>query len=441
MPRNLLIFPFIALFLTGCDCEEGFLQARDEMLTQFENAFRNPDELPAFKASLESFLAQYEGVSCQDDSVRVDPTQEVKSTLSFLNSTGLNSTGAPSAKAIYGPDDRFESDRFPADRFKQLSRGVAALFRNENIGPNLEIVAEQYGQRFQLCQEVPFREQLSASLCTGALISPQHILTAGHCANSSQLCENTKWVFDYREGTNRLDENKIYGCESVQEYLEDEDTGIDFALIKLDRRVNDRKFLKIRTYGKVPDRTSVVVIGHPMGLPMKTAGNALIRDNSNPYFFVSNLDAFSGNSGSPVFNKNTGVVEGILVRGESDFFIRRDVGAPACREEVKFTDGEGEGEDVLRTASLLNLPNPKDPLELYKGFFEESLYPIELTEGLPFQVYEFSEARLMGMKFLGRCGLFWDQDPIARYDLSFGKCENYADFSSTLDAFIDELTL
>ena len=34
---------------------------------------------------------------------------------------------------------------------------------------------------------------------------------------------------------------------------------------------------------------------------------------------LANLDTFSGNSGSPVFNKRTKRVEGILIAGETDY--------------------------------------------------------------------------------------------------------------------------
>ena len=52
---------------------------------------------------------------------------------------------------------------------------------------------------------------------------------------------------------------------------------------------------------------------------MKIADGAWVRKNTNPVFFQTNLDAFGGNSGSPVLNSETGEVEGILVRGEIDY--------------------------------------------------------------------------------------------------------------------------
>jgi hypothetical protein len=44
-----------------------------------------------------------------------------------------------------------------------------------------------------------------------------------------------------------------------------------------------------------------------------------VRNNSPLAFFEANLDTFGGNSGSVVFAEDTGIAEGILVRGEPDW--------------------------------------------------------------------------------------------------------------------------
>ena len=61
--------------------------------------------------------------------------------------------------------------------------------------------------------------------------------------------------------------------------------------------------------------TEIYIIGHPFGLPMKVAGNARVESIDDNYFRAS-LDAFRGNSGSPVFRADTHAAIGIYVRGE-----------------------------------------------------------------------------------------------------------------------------
>jgi len=76
--------------------------------------------------------------------------------------------------------------------------------------------------------------------------------------------------------------------------------------------------LKIRKEGTIDVWTPLYVIGHPSGLPQKFADGAWVRSVQSAYF-TTNLDTYGGNSGSAVFNAATDDVEGILVRGASDF--------------------------------------------------------------------------------------------------------------------------
>jgi V8-like Glu-specific endopeptidase len=126
----------------------------------------------------------------------------------------------------------------------------------------------------------------------------------------------------------------------------------DYAVIQLDRKVTDRRPLSFRKSGKVSIGESVVVIGHPSGLPTKIADGAKVRSHSGKYF-VANLDTYGGNSGSAVFNHNTGEVEGILVRGENDY-IQSSRG---CMVSNKCPVDGCRGEDVTYITNIKALQN------------------------------------------------------------------------------------
>src|SRR5262249_3802646 len=113
------------------------------------------------------------------------------------------------------------------------------------------------------------------------------------------------WTSDVYSGVSVIDNGKTLGSG-------------DWALIKLDRPVPDRRPLPIRLSGQAPNGTSLAVLGYPKGIPEKYDDGARIL-NGNTTTFTSNLDTFSANSGSPVFDKVTGTVEGVLDSGESDF--------------------------------------------------------------------------------------------------------------------------
>ena len=79
----------------------------------------------------------------------------------------------------------------------------------------------------------------------------------------------------------------------------------------------------MRLEGRPPLGAPLTVVGHPAGLPVTISDGAAVQRH-RPTFFSADLDTYQGNSGSPVFNSDrlrSGdlFVEGILVRGESDF--------------------------------------------------------------------------------------------------------------------------
>lgn len=68
--------------------------------------------------------------------------------------------------------------------------------------------------------------------------------------------------------------------------------------------------------------TPLVVVGTPSGIPMKV-GSGRVRGGDDLRLFTD-LDIFGGNSGSPVFNRETGLIEGIHVCSEPGNYQRDD---------------------------------------------------------------------------------------------------------------------
>ena len=159
----------------------------------------------------------------------------------------------------------------------------------------------------------------------------------------------------------------VYSCKKILVSKYDPLEREDYALVKLDRAVFRRRPLRFRKKGKIADGASVIAIGHPSGLPTKIAGNAKVRQNDHPIFFNANLDTFAGNSGSPVFNKKTGLVEGILVRGDTDYVTEN-----SCMVTNRCKNEECRGEDVTRMTFLKDIKkiikeNKQKSLKTLKG--------------------------------------------------------------------------
>ena len=69
-------------------------------------------------------------------------------------------------------------------------------------------------------------------------------------------------------------------------------------------------------------------------------------------YFITNTDTYGGNSGSPVFNEETGLVEGMLIQGANDFLETQD----GCMRSAIIKDSrKNRDEKVLRILSVDNL--------------------------------------------------------------------------------------
>jgi len=197
---------------------------------------------------------------------------------------------------------------------------VRPRFLTDEGNNTWKLWSDTFGRSMGLCADERFSHQPAGAFCTGFVVGPDVVATAGHCINESTL-SNVRFVFGYRMVSDK-DANmtfpngdvfravKLLGWSQVSD-------GPDWALVKLDRPTGRAPLQLSRT--RIQDNAPVFVIGHPSGLPAKYAGGANVRDNSIRSVFLANLDTYGGNSGSPVLNERTREVEGILVRGETDF--------------------------------------------------------------------------------------------------------------------------
>lgn len=264
-------------------------------------------------------------------------------------------------KGIYGEDNRRQVSELGEHEaeLRELSRSVLAQVPRWRVSSedkdSFSIATKSLEKGMNFCADEKFSALPLVSSCTAFLIGSDLLLTAGHCVKDKFDCQKNFWVLDYDDElgfndvdqTVKIDKQKVYYCEKLISFQEN--SKLDYALIKLNRKVEGRKALSIRKLGKVSNDARLAVIGHPMGLPKILASDARIRNNSLPYTFVTNADTFSGNSGSPVINLESLQVEGILIRGDTDFQMDLDLG---CNRAAHCGANECRGETVLRTTEL-----------------------------------------------------------------------------------------
>lgn len=266
-------------------------------------------------------------------------------------------------KVIYGPDNRLDYYQVSDPQILALADSSVALVKNSDIQSNsllARLTGSTFGSDYNLCSTEPFREQVTAAFCSGSLVANDIVLTAGHCITNNNDCSDVRFVFGYTQKsitqkTYEVPTSEVYGCKQII-HTQAVGSGADFALIKLDRVVPNHKPLPVRLTGTIQIGEPLMVIGHPAGLPQKIAGGGSVRANNNAGFFVTNLDTYGGNSGSPVFNAQTLLIEGVLVRGEDDF-----VSQGACSVSNRCADGSCRGEDVTRISEALKYLSPVNP--------------------------------------------------------------------------------
>lgn len=282
---------------------------------------------------------------------------------SFKNHVTRLSDGTGEQEVIYGDDNRLDYFEETDPSLRALSDSTVALMSSSQIKPAVDGVhplnGSNYGSSLSLCSDEKFVSQNAGAFCSGFLIAPDVVVTAGHCITDLESCGDTSFVFGYRVSVpgvlpSSAPASEVYSCASLV-HTQSPSDGADFAIVKLDRPVVGHAPLAMNLSSAVAVGDSLVVMGYPEGLPLKIAGDAAVRSVDKPGFFVANTDTYGGNSGSAVVNTRTGLVEGVLVRGEKDFEWTKD----GCARSYRCKADACRGEDITRINEIAKALAPK----------------------------------------------------------------------------------
>lgn len=265
----------------------------------------------------------------------------------------LSINSMASTNVIYGDDNRVDWYESPNTTYRELALSTAAMIDKSKLlikGDDVKIAGTSLRGR-GVCENERFSNQITAANCSGFLVGDDLLVTAGHCIENYADCDKNAWVFDYSlkfkdDKANFVKKESVYGCSKIIERKLSSFGKDDYALIQLDRKVTGRSPLEYRKNGKIKKGEALVVIGHPTGLPTKIADQANVRNLRGKYF-QANLDTYGGNSGSAVFNADTGIIEGILVRGDTDY-----ISTDGCKASNRVNQDGGRGEDVTYITNI-----------------------------------------------------------------------------------------
>ncbi len=230
-------------------------------------------------------------------------------------------------KLIIGTDDRAEVKGHSSKFLKKMASSVAIQIENKYFQNNILNLenAPTLSQRSNLCKDESFANQPAIGECTAFLIGPDLMMTAGHCFDIdytktiAENCKSYKWVFDYEKGKTTKKEN-TYSCKEVEHILADYEEERDYAIFRLDRKVENKPFFKV-TLNKIEKGTKLAMIGSPLGAYKKiTAGGKFLGMKN--HLLMADLDTFGGNSGGPIINMKTKEVVAVLIQGSALSFIK-----------------------------------------------------------------------------------------------------------------------
>jgi V8-like Glu-specific endopeptidase len=259
--------------------------------------------------------------------------------------------------SIFGIDDRVDFFNIKNSKIIELTKSTPSIMRKENLklmpDGDYQLVGKSLVESFNFCEDAPFATQPLNANCSSALISKDTILTAAHCINKEGLygmgMDDLYVVFDYKRRNQAqevyiIPKQNVYKLKKVVYRNFDNSmykTALDLAIYKLDRETT-RKPVKVNTKFNYSSATRLYALGYPLGVPQKLTPNGVILDReSSPNSFKHNLDTFSVNSGSPIFDEASNEIIGVHVRGTGSNYKKygRD-----CTEWFKADEEQDYGE-------------------------------------------------------------------------------------------------
>lgn len=229
---------------------------------------------------------------------------------------------------IAGADQRTDVFQLAPSPVTRNADGVAIMAFTDGLVAHdgvVDLPTNSLQNHQNACSSVRFASQpvLTAAACTSYLVAPRLVATAGHCtgfAPPGSDMTQFSFVFGFEMLDATTARTTVPAADVYRGRRVHADCGADdCTVIELERPVTNHTMLGLRRAGLPSVGDAVYVLGHPLALPLKFDGpDPLVGVFPEiGAFSAQMLDTAGGNSGSPLFNASTNLVEG-TISGRSD---------------------------------------------------------------------------------------------------------------------------
>ncbi|HBE88603.1 MAG TPA: hypothetical protein DDW67_05620 [Elusimicrobia bacterium] len=237
-------------------------------------------------------------------------------------------------KTIYGPDGRLDFYQVSDPVEKAALGSAVSMFRlNAGLLPDggyYRLTGRTLGDTYSgLCPGEPFYDQPVGAVCSGTLIAPDLVLTAGHCMAENpglpDKCAATRFAFGFSLAApgaplRLIPAEEVYSCK--EKVLYSYSGGRDYAVIRLDRPVSGHEPAALQFSLPAPG-APIFSIGGPYGLPLKVLEGATVRRTyDDGQFILTDIDSSGGNSGGGIFSAESGRLMAVHVHSNDPDLIR-----------------------------------------------------------------------------------------------------------------------